>query len=117
MRVVAWCADINITNFSRDLSLSVLVLLTLINPCAFFRWAHHKKKKLLERTIPSHAVTIAVAVDADTVVTGYQRFAALIPLGVMIEVGVYTQTVTVLIFITTKLTRESFKRTMNITDM
>lgn len=35
----------------------------------------------------------------------------------MIEVGVYTQTVTVLIFITTKLTRETFKRTVNITDV
>lgn len=72
-----------------------------------------------ERIVPSHTIAAAVAidVDADTVVAARQRFAALIPFGVVIEVGVYTQTVTVLIFIATKLTRETFKRTVNITDM
>lgn len=67
------------------------------------------------RTVPSHTIPATVAVD--TVVAGRQRFAALIPFGVVIEVGVYTQTITVLIFIATKLTRETFKRAVNITDV
>lgn len=63
MRVVAWCANINITNFSRDLTLSVFVLLTLINPrcpfsmgtskeeetswesCSFTRRHHHRRRR------------------------------------------------------------------------
>jgi hypothetical protein len=59
--------------------------------------------------------TTAAAIAVGT--TCCQRLSVLIPLGVVIEVGVYTQTVTILIFITTKLTCETFKRTVNITDM
>lgn len=121
MRVVVWCAGINITNFSRGSSLFVLVSLHSLILVALSRRAR-KNRKLVEKAVPSHAVTAAVAgtavaVDADTVVAGCQRFAALVPLGVVIEVGVYTQTVTVLVFIATKLTRETFKRTVNITDV
>lgn len=95
----------------------------LILIASFLERRARKKRELLERIVPSNAVTAAVAstaitvVDVDTIVAGRQRLAALIPLGVVIEVGVYTQTVTVFIFVATKLTRETFKRTVNITNM
>lgn len=77
-----------------------------------------KKKKVREERIVSLRERTPLRVPA-VVANGCKRLFVLlfVPLGVVIEVGVYTQTITVLIFITTKLTRETFKRTVYITDM